>query len=117
AISQNEAKYPNPAAFLPERFLTSDGALKDDDVSWIYGFGRRICPGRHVADASLWCAMVSILAVFEIEKTEGSEDVKWTTGMSSYPRPFPCTIVPRDKNMDGEKLASLMCVLAVPPDD
>ncbi|KIJ19360.1 hypothetical protein PAXINDRAFT_7844 [Paxillus involutus ATCC 200175] len=83
AISHNEAKYPNPTAFLPERFLKSDGTLNDDNVPWTFGFGRRICPGRHVADASLWCAMVCILALFKIEKTVGSEDVKWATGISS----------------------------------
>ncbi|KIJ19369.1 hypothetical protein PAXINDRAFT_7852 [Paxillus involutus ATCC 200175] len=80
AISQNEAKYSDPTAFLPERFLQSDGTLNDDNLPWIFGFGRRVCPGKHLADASLWCAMVCILTMFKIEKTEGSEDVKWTTG-------------------------------------
>ncbi|KIK87086.1 hypothetical protein PAXRUDRAFT_14451 [Paxillus rubicundulus Ve08.2h10] len=108
AISQNEAKYPNPTAFLPERFLRSDGTLNDDNVPWIYGFGRRICPGRYVADASLWSAMVCILALFNIEKTVGSEDIKWETGMSSYPLPFPCKFVPRGKDTDGPTLASLI---------
>lgn len=28
--------------------------------------------------------MVSILALFTIKKTEGSENVKWTTGVSTY---------------------------------
>ncbi|KIJ19362.1 hypothetical protein PAXINDRAFT_7846 [Paxillus involutus ATCC 200175] len=83
AMSRNEAKYPNPTAFLPERFLQSDGSLNDDNVPWTFGFGRRICPGRHLADASLWCAMVSILALFKIEKTVGSEEIEWATGMTS----------------------------------
>ncbi|KIJ19363.1 hypothetical protein PAXINDRAFT_166569 [Paxillus involutus ATCC 200175] len=108
AISHNEAKYPNPTAFLPERFLQSDGTLNDDNVPWTFGFGRRICPGRRLANASLWCAMVSILAMFKIEKTVGSEEVKWATGLTSYPLPFPCKFVPRDADMDGQKLASLI---------
>jgi len=108
AMSHNEAKYPNPNAFLPERFLKSDGTLNDDNLPWIFGFGRRICPGRHVADASLWCAMVSILALFQIEKTEGSEEVKWATGLTSHPLPFPCKFVPRGEHTDSEKLASLI---------
>ena len=40
-------------------------------------------PGRHVAEASLWCSMVCILALFRIEKTEGSDNVKWVTGFAS----------------------------------
>ncbi|KAF9220640.1 cytochrome P450 [Gyrodon lividus] len=101
AMSHNEVKYPNPATFLPERFLESDGTLNDDKVP-------RVCPGKHVADASLWCAMVCMLALFKIEKTEGSEQVKWTTGLASHPLPFPCKFVPRDEDTDGQKLASLI---------
>ncbi|KIJ19367.1 hypothetical protein PAXINDRAFT_68976, partial [Paxillus involutus ATCC 200175] len=108
AISHNEVKYPNPTAFLPERFLQSDGTLNDDNLSWIFGFGRRICPGRHLADASLWCAMVSILAVFTIQKTEGSEEVKWTTGLACHPLPFPCKFVPRCEDTNGQRLAALL---------
>ncbi|KIK92206.1 hypothetical protein PAXRUDRAFT_13359 [Paxillus rubicundulus Ve08.2h10] len=42
AMAHNEDKYPDPTAFLPERFLQSDGSLGEDDLSWIFGFGRRI---------------------------------------------------------------------------
>ena len=31
--------------------------------------GGRICPGRHLADASLWVAIVNILATFRISYT------------------------------------------------
>ena len=98
-MSRDENKYPNPEMFIPERFLLKDGTLNDDKIPWIFGFGRRIwyvdanlalsfvpdmmhSPGRHIADATVWCAMVCILALFRIEKTEGSENVKWATGLS-----------------------------------
>jgi len=108
AMSHNEEKYPNPNMFIPERFLREDGTLNDDNIPWVFGFGRRICPGRHVANVTLWSAMVCILALFKIKKTEGSEDGKWTTGMTSHPLPFPCRFVPRDEDMNAEKLASLV---------
>ncbi|KAG8215888.1 cytochrome P450 [Butyriboletus roseoflavus] len=108
AISHDEKKYPNPEVFMPERFLQRDGTLNEDKIPWAFGFGRRICPGRHVADASLWSAMAGMLALFTIEKTEGSENVKWTTGLSVHPLPFPCRFVPRDEEMDSQKLASLI---------
>jgi len=108
AMSQDEKKYPNPEAFIPERFLQDDGTLNEDTISWSFGFGRRICPGRYVADASLWAAMVCILTLFRIEKTEGSENVEWMKGVTTHPLPFPCAFVPRDKEMDAQKLASLI---------
>jgi len=108
AISHNELKYPNPDMFMPERFLLEDGTLNDDDIPWSFGFGRRICPGRHVAVGSVWSAIVCMLAMFKIEKTEGSDNVTWATGVSSHPLPFPCRFVPRDEEMDEEKLASLI---------
>ncbi|KIJ64539.1 hypothetical protein HYDPIDRAFT_111874 [Hydnomerulius pinastri MD-312] len=108
AIAHNEEKYPDSFSFIPERFLNSDGTLTDDTVSWVFGFGRRMCPGRHVATASVWVAMVCILALFKIEKTEGSDNVKWTKGLSSHPLPFPCKFIPRDADIDAQQLASLI---------
>ncbi|KAH7882749.1 cytochrome P450 [Phlebopus sp. FC_14] len=47
-------------------FLNADGSLTDDDPSrFAFGFGRRICVGRHVADASLWISIVTMLAVVD----------------------------------------------------
>jgi hypothetical protein len=34
----------------------------------IFGFGRRICPGRYFAEDILFLNMANILAVFKIEK-------------------------------------------------
>lgn len=31
-----------------------------------FGFGRRICPGRHLAYESIWIAVTSVLAVYDI---------------------------------------------------
>ena len=41
-------------------------------------------PGRHVADASAWSAIVCMLTLFQIEKTEESGNVKWATGLTTY---------------------------------
>ncbi|KAJ8594061.1 cytochrome P450, partial [Rhizopogon salebrosus TDB-379] len=70
AMCHNEAKYPNSSEFNPERFLSADGTLTDDTVSVVWGFGRRVCPGRHLAEASLWSAMAGLLAVFKFSKAK-----------------------------------------------
>jgi cytochrome P450 len=61
--------YPDPFSFRPERFL-KDGKINPDvkDPLAAFGFGRRICPGRYMAQASAWIAVASILASFDITK-------------------------------------------------
>jgi cytochrome P450 len=73
--------YPEPDAFKPERFIDADGSLRDDSVlTSAFGFGKRVCPGRHFVDASLFIVVSSILSVFKIEKGKGSG-----VGPDAYP--------------------------------
>ncbi|KIL54000.1 hypothetical protein M378DRAFT_93279, partial [Amanita muscaria Koide BX008] len=73
AITRNEDKYPDPDSFNPERFLSLDGTLTDDTVSYVFGFGRRTCPGRYMADKVVWLMIVSVLATFNISKARDEE--------------------------------------------
>ncbi|EEB99153.1 hypothetical protein MPER_01220, partial [Moniliophthora perniciosa FA553] len=58
--------------FRPERFLNPDGTHKQsppdtkDEGQYGFGFGRRICPGRHVARDML-SAFVVVLWAMELE--------------------------------------------------
>jgi len=96
AMTHDDVRYPDPNDFKPERFLNSDGTLNDAAVSYVFGFGRRMCPGRHFADASIWSAIVSVLAVLKIEKPAGRFiEPEWLAGATSRPSPFLCRITPR----------------------
>jgi cytochrome P450 len=45
-ISRDEKRYPEASSFIPERFIDVNNALTDDDpASYVFGFGRRGCPG------------------------------------------------------------------------
>ena len=67
-------RYPEPEAFKPERFLSADGSLLDDPILGLaFGYGKRVCPGRHFVEATLFITVASLLSVFNIEKGETSK--------------------------------------------
>ncbi|KIJ10810.1 hypothetical protein PAXINDRAFT_16208 [Paxillus involutus ATCC 200175] len=87
---------------LVSRFLTAEGALTDVDPSgFMFGFGWRVCPGRHTADASLWTTIATMLATLEFtlaKDPEGNEimfEPKYVNGITHQPAIFPCRISPR----------------------
>ncbi|KAH7908050.1 cytochrome P450 [Hygrophoropsis aurantiaca] len=114
AMTRNEAKYPNPEKFVPERFLDGNGALTDDTCDMAFGFGRRVCVGRHLADASLWSCMALMLAAFKFSKQKDEKGIdidfepRWFSGLATHPLPFPCKITPRHEGMDMAKLNALI---------
>ncbi|KAF8147907.1 cytochrome P450 [Mycena galopus ATCC 62051] len=97
--------YPDPDTFKPERFLL-DGkinpAVRDPHSN--FGFGRRVCPGRHMATSSIWIAVVSMLAMFNITKEIGEDgktiepSYEYEGGIVFSPVPFKCTIIPRSQD-------------------
>jgi hypothetical protein len=69
AILHDPDVYPEPEVFDPERFLNPDGTLRDDPLlTSVFGFGKRICPGRHLADATLFIFAATVLSALHIEK-------------------------------------------------
>ncbi|ESK94260.1 hypothetical protein Moror_8245 [Moniliophthora roreri MCA 2997] len=73
AIARDPHTYPEPSSFVPERFLKEDGTLNEDDVAFAFGFGRRLCPGRHVGNATTWLAIASLLTLFDIRALKDAE--------------------------------------------
>ncbi|KAJ7142243.1 cytochrome P450 [Mycena epipterygia] len=102
AILQDEDMYPDPSVFKPGRFLR-DGKPNPDvrDPQAVFGFGRRICPARHMALESVWITIASILSVFDITKAVGDDgqiiepSYQYSPDLISAPLPFKCSITPR----------------------
>ncbi|KAH9168015.1 cytochrome P450, partial [Lactarius sanguifluus] len=70
-ILHNPELYPDPETFDPERFLNEDGTFRDDPtISLAFGSGKRICPGRHLVDTTLFMVVVSVLSVFNVTKAK-----------------------------------------------
>jgi cytochrome P450 len=71
AILHDPEIFPDPEEFKPERFLGKDGSFQDDPtIALVFGAGKRICPGRHFADSTLFILASSILSVFVVTKAK-----------------------------------------------
>ena len=57
--------YPNPMEFNPDRFKGLDSEMKKA-TNPIFGFGRRLCPGMHFADGTLFAIIATTLATCDI---------------------------------------------------
>ncbi|KAL7277362.1 hypothetical protein ACG7TL_009222 [Trametes sanguinea] len=110
AMSREPAAYPDPDQFIPERFLNHDNNREQstrDPERFQFGFGRRICPGRHLANASLFITVASVLHAFTIEAPIGDDgspvQVETAINQDNFlasPEPFKCRIVPRSKRVE-----------------
>ncbi|GJJ15124.1 hypothetical protein Clacol_009399 [Clathrus columnatus] len=98
-VSREEDIYPNPEEFDPERYLGPSPQM--DPRKFVFGFGRRLCPGAAFAEASVFINVTSLLSQFTISKaidTNGAEiipNIEFTNTVTSHIKPFPCSIKPR----------------------
>ncbi|PFH47781.1 hypothetical protein AMATHDRAFT_87514 [Amanita thiersii Skay4041] len=107
AITRDEELYPEPERFMPERFLSresKEGHGSSDPVAGgAFGFGRRICPGRHLAMDSAWLTVVYLLLCYEIARAvddTGKEIIPRVDNISGivvHPKPYELRLIPRSK--------------------
>ena len=73
--SETEVFGSDAAEFNPSRYLDEDRQVRvlggRDDGHMSFGFGRRICPGRYVADATLAIDFATLLWAMRFERPEG----------------------------------------------
>ncbi|KAF8483988.1 cytochrome P450 [Russula ochroleuca] len=115
AILHDPEIYPDPEEFKPERFLNEDGSVRDDPaLSLVFGIGKRICPGRHLVDATIFIFASSVLSVFNVAKAndENGNEIPIKSaasvqrGVIVHPEKFECSILPRDQIAEDLILAN-----------
>ncbi|KAJ7718623.1 cytochrome P450 [Mycena metata] len=107
AITRDETLFPNASAFIPERYLEKvDPALarKRDPRRYVFGFGRRRCPGGDLVESSVWILITSVLATLDISKaTDASGNpveptVRYNNSVFRLPDRFECSIRARSES-------------------
>lgn len=108
AMTHDERIYKHPDRFEPERFLPAGaGGRGEPYPRGQFGFGRRICVGQHLAEASMWIVVASLLATYDIKRAvdpDGREivpELKLSNGLTSHPEGFACRFVPRPGRAAG----------------
>jgi cytochrome P450 len=107
-ILHNPDDYPDPDTFNPARYLTSDGVLDPsvrDPRTACFGFGRRICPGRHIADASIFATVSTLLATVDVVRAKDAQGkevipkLELKSGFPLRPKPYPWSVRPRSQHV------------------
>ncbi|KAF8990645.1 cytochrome P450 [Cyathus striatus] len=107
---------PDVEEFRPERHLDSNTGKfpsvsegsEEGDIA--FGFGRRICVGRYVANDTMFIFAARILWAFDVTPTKDGPECSvapdpmecFDSGLAMHSKPFQCRIVPRFE--DVEKL-------------
>ncbi|KAF2708823.1 cytochrome P450 [Pleomassaria siparia CBS 279.74] len=110
AVHMDPKRHPNPRRFDPSRYKddhqTAAEAANNADATkrdqFVFGAGRRLCQGMHIAERSLFLAISRLLWAFDFDKAldkDGKEivpdDEDLTEGLFVLPKPFKAKIVPR----------------------
>ncbi|EPY82927.1 cytochrome P450, family 27, subfamily B, polypeptide 1 [Camelus ferus] len=75
ATSRDPAQFPEPNSFRPARWLEK-GTAPHPFASLPFGFGKRSCMGRRLAELELQMALAQILIHFEVQPEPGAAPVK-----------------------------------------
>ncbi|KAH7106330.1 cytochrome P450 [Auriculariales sp. MPI-PUGE-AT-0066] len=108
-IFHDEKVFENAESFLPERFLKNvhgvrDGVnTRDFRPHLEFGYGRRVCPGIHIANNSISLNVMKLLWAFSFTpyvnadtgEAEAPDIWNYTKGLHTCPKPFNCKIMPR----------------------
>jgi len=112
-MHHDPARHPDPFTFNPDRYL-SDSTTSAESANlsnamerdhWMFGVGRRICPGMWVAEREVWLSISRMLWAFKMEEIPNEPiDLKEYDGLSGRsPVPFRIKMIPRH-----EKVAEIL---------
>ncbi|KAF8884131.1 cytochrome P450 [Infundibulicybe gibba] len=106
-MTHDPSVYRDPDSFDPSRFLPKPEGREEPLPVGVFGFGRRVCPGKYLAEASVWIGIATILSQLDISKAidengrEVTPKAEFTSSITSHPMEFKCRIRARSDNRIG----------------
>ncbi|KAJ6561796.1 cytochrome P450 [Mycena capillaripes] len=104
SICHNESTYPDPDRFWPERFMPdSSNEVPPDPRQFVFGYGRRSCPGKYFGDTTVFLCIARTLATVNITPDPSSmqqrdiSQIQFTSAPVSHPKRFQCKIMRRSE--------------------
>ncbi|KAB8222023.1 cytochrome P450 [Aspergillus novoparasiticus] len=105
----DSARHSNPETFDPDRYIndpltsaeSTNVANPMERDHWMFGAGRRICPGMLVVEREIWLTISRMLWAFDMyEIPDEPIDLKEYDGLSGHsPVPFRIGLKPRHENV------------------
>ncbi|KAG0696986.1 cytochrome P450 [Suillus ampliporus] len=95
SICRDPEVYPEPEAFKPQRWIDDQGRLRNDLTNFVFGFGRRVCPGEPLAIGSVFINALLILWAFRltVDRTKPFDDMAFMSGETTKSNSNrPCSI-------------------------
>ncbi|KAJ5805527.1 uncharacterized protein N7503_003129 [Penicillium pulvis] len=115
ALHFDPKRWENPDDFIPDRYLDYPfkagvyvaSPYPEQQIHFDFGAGRRICPGMHLAENSLFITIASIIWAFEIlppieDGKVGHVDVSdaaYAGGVNTLPKQSKLRFVPRSEEV------------------
>lgn len=117
AIHYDPERWKDPEEFDPSRYLSypltagayAAAADADERDQFNFGAGRRICPGMHLAENSMFITLAKILWAFEIrpplgpdgkEEPVDTSDDGYEPGVNTLPKQYKARFVPRSPEVE-----------------
>ncbi|KAJ3775933.1 cytochrome P450 [Lentinula raphanica] len=104
----DDAEHFNPSRYLNASDGRVESSIEDtkDEGHFSFGFGKRICVGRHVANNSLFINIAYLLWAFNItaeldsdSKPKLPDPFSSIEGLTIRPQPFGCKFTPRNTDV------------------
>ncbi|KAH9950731.1 cytochrome P450 [Amylocystis lapponica] len=105
-MCRDEELFADPENFYPERYMEDVDemtARRRDPRHYVFGFGRRRCPGVNLVESAIWAVIVSMIATLDISKSVDEHgdviepEVDYSNAVFRTPSPFECNIRPRSE--------------------
>ncbi|XP_056393583.1 cytochrome P450 2F2-like isoform X4 [Hyla sarda] len=94
----DKTQFDNPENFDPKHFLDENGKLIKNEALMPFSAGKRICPGKSLADMEIFLFITTLLQKFTIKSTVPPEKISVTpaaVGLGHIPPSYEICFLPR----------------------